>query len=707
MVCSRHMTLVLIRIALLLGGGGSSIPGPVAAADPSLIGIMQVEDRRGGAAELRSYLDDARPEIRSRAALAVGRIGRAEGVSALAPLLADPDTSVRRWAAFALGEIDDSTAGAALAHHLASRSETDPVTRSLCIEALGKLRTTPEAFGPALTDPDPTVVEAALLAAWAVPGLDPLEHALRLASSPGAKVRRAAAYCLMRLSGARPSGRTVVPQPGELSGPDRLRLSGRLAELSRDPDPRVRLQAARGLSAFLDPEVTRILRGLIADPDWRVRVEAARSLAASGREGRVEVLRPLFRDRNRNVAAAAVEALSTLGPAPAALAELERLLHDPRPRIRKVAYAAYLVRQRASGDPISGDAIDAIERVSRAMLAQMDWSLRVLAADGAVLLPIELSLPILEALIRDEPRVARAAVDPLLQRRARMRREPLLAQVGQELEKLISHPDPVLRALAIESIGTIFADTTLSPDPSDWMGLESILDQSYRYSAAVDPSADVRLAVVATTALFAGRPGMPRLLTLAAEDSHYLVRRAAWEAMREHRLAPPREPEPVETDLDAAGLAEVIDWARSDHWAVFETEEGTVVARLYTRDAPLTCWNFARLARDGFFDRSRWHRVVPDFVLQAGCDRGDGFGGSDRVIRCEINRRRFVAGALGMALSGKDTGSSQFFFTHSEQPHLNGRYTAFGQIERGQEAADRITQGANLWSVRVVDQPPP
>ena len=94
-------------------------------------------------------------------------------------------------------------------------------------------------------------------------------------------------------------------------------------------------------------------------------------------------------------------------------------------------------------------------------------------------------------------------------------------------------------------------------------------------------------------------------------------------------------------------------------------------------------------------------------MLQAGCDRGDGFGGSDRVIRCEINRHRFVAGALGMALSGKDTGSSQFFFTHSEQPHLNGRYTVFGQIERGQEAADRITQGANLWSVRVVDQPPP
>ena len=127
---------------------------------------------------------------------------------------------------------------------------------------------------------------------------------------------------------------------------------------------------------------------------------------------------------------------------------------------------------------------------------------------------------------------------------------------------------------------------------------------------------------------------------------------------------------------------------------------------LHTADAPITCWNFARLANGGYYDAGSWHRVVPDFVVQDGCPRGDGWGGPPWQIRCEINRHEYATGALGMALSGKDTGGSQYFITHSAQPHLDGGYTVFGRVVSGQEVADAIVQGSRVRAVRVLDGRP-
>jgi len=688
---------------LLWGTAAASV---AVAEAPLVVRIAVAEDRRLAGPDFLPYLSDPDPAVRARAALALGRIGRAEHVGAIEPLLRDPVVAVRTEAAFALGEIEDSTAAAALARHLLSGTETEPEVRALCVEGLGKLGEGAGACRRALLDPDPLVARAALLAAWKIPDAAPFEDCLRLAASPHPEVRRAAGYCLMRLAGTKPAGRTATPAVAPLSQSEAARAAARLRDLSQDADERLRAHAVRGLGAFGDPATTAALCALVADPDWRVRVEVARALAASPREFRMQEADPLLRDRHQNVRVAAVEALATLGRPEEALQRLESLLKDSRSRIREVAYGAYLTRQRAQGDPIPGPAIDAIERASRQMLRQTSWRLRVLAADGAVLLPLEVALPILEEMLRDEPRVARAAVDPLLQRRARMRNDPVLAQMGRDLETLLSSPDPVLRAVTLGSLAEIFADSTLRPDASDWMGLESIFDQSRRYAVSADRSPDVRLAIVEAAARLAGRPGMERFLLESCEDPEYLVRRTAVEALQAAGRTPPRAAEPVETARSEAEWGTILEWARADHWAQLETQEGAILVRLFSQEAPLTCWNFARLAGDGFFDRSLWHRVVPDFVLQAGCDRGDGYGGSDRTIRCEINRRRFEAGTLGMALSGKDTGTSQFFLTHSEQPHLDGRYTVFGRIESGQDAADRILQGANLWSVRILDQPP-
>ena len=121
-----------------------------------------------------------------------------------------------------------------------------------------------------------------------------------------------------------------------------------------------------------------------------------------------------------------------------------------------------------------------------------------------------------------------------------------------------------------------------------------------------------------------------------------------------------------------------------------------MVLQLYAYEAPLTVENFLRLADRRYFDGGRWHRVVPNFVIQDGDPRGDGSGGPGTVIRDEINRRRYDRGALGMALSGPDTGGSQFFITHSAQPHLDGGYTVFGHVVTGWDVLDQIVQGDRI-----------
>jgi cyclophilin family peptidyl-prolyl cis-trans isomerase len=135
--------------------------------------------------------------------------------------------------------------------------------------------------------------------------------------------------------------------------------------------------------------------------------------------------------------------------------------------------------------------------------------------------------------------------------------------------------------------------------------------------------------------------------------------------------------------------------------AKIRTDRGEIVVRLRPDVAPLTVENFVGLARNGFFDGLLFHRVVPGFVAQAGCPRGDGFGGPGRTIRCETSDLPYERGTLGMALAGKDTGGSQWFLTHRGTPHLNGKYAVFGAVESGFEALDALVQGDRIRSVTI------
>ena len=175
-----------------------------------------------------------------------------------------------------------------------------------------------------------------------------------------------------------------------------------------------------------------------------------------------------------------------------------------------------------------------------------------------------------------------------------------------------------------------------------------------------------REAIVRAIGLLGQRNDVVRdLLRQAGTDTDPRVARAAAEAyfaLFQRDLAiSPRRPRPL--------LNSYFEIARYQQ-AIIETEKGNIVLTLHPDKAPLTTDNFVRLAREGFFTGLTFHRLVPNFVAQSGCPRGDGWGGPGYTIRCEVNSMPYRRGTVGMALSGKDPGGSPVFITYSPEPPL-------------------------------------
>jgi peptidyl-prolyl cis-trans isomerase B (cyclophilin B) len=137
------------------------------------------------------------------------------------------------------------------------------------------------------------------------------------------------------------------------------------------------------------------------------------------------------------------------------------------------------------------------------------------------------------------------------------------------------------------------------------------------------------------------------------------------------------------------------------------TTKGTLRFRLFADETPLHVHNFLTLARNGEYTDTLFHRVVPDFVIQGGDYRGDGNGGrtfDEGALAAEFRPRKYVRGSLGMPRNDEvDSGGSQIFVTHRETPHLDGRYTLFGQLIEGFEVLDAIEVGDRILSVRAID----
>ena len=143
--------------------------------------------------------------------------------------------------------------------------------------------------------------------------------------------------------------------------------------------------------------------------------------------------------------------------------------------------------------------------------------------------------------------------------------------------------------------------------------------------------------------------------------------------------------------------------------ATIQTVKGTIEVELFADEVPNTVANFEKLANAGFYDGTKFHRVIPNFMIQGGDPHSKtgkgrvGTGGPGYTIKCETQRNthKHVAGTLSMAHAGKDTGGSQFFICHTAQPHLDGVHTVFGQVAKGQDVVNKIAQNDEVTSIRV------
>jgi len=132
-----------------------------------------------------------------------------------------------------------------------------------------------------------------------------------------------------------------------------------------------------------------------------------------------------------------------------------------------------------------------------------------------------------------------------------------------------------------------------------------------------------------------------------------------------------------------------------------KTKKGDIEIELWPKDAPLTVSHFIYLIKNEFYKNLLFHRVVSDFVIQGGDPSGTGWGGPGYAIPCEYNNNPYIRGSVGLATAGKDTGSSQFFICHSEQPHLNRRYTNFGVVKKGMDVVDKITKDDKIIDIII------
>jgi len=674
--------------------------------------IIQYEDERTVPDDLLEMLQPLHGGARRRALLALARIGYPSALGFLIDVLnadrnpENRDPEMRALAAFALGEIESQHAASYLVQHLDPAVEASVLVRARSAEALGKIASNKLSMA-ALGDYGVKGIAEALAALLPSPEkpFDSEHHKLLVELTLTALLR--------------------LRQPATVEA---------IATELHSPDPDIRWQAANALARIHDGIQTAVpgLLPLLDDTNPLVRAQAARALGVAKATQAIDALIKLLADADARVVASAITALGAINDARAVpslvalgnsqlsayrafdrnklgvppqqnllllIATALGNLKDPRAfeflqafRFadgKLGAFPEVEVAVAKFGDSRFFDIPDT------AKLAPGDWRAMGAYAQGLGQLGSEKARAILLDLFsgksygKPDARVVSDILNAMAAAKVEGLRDTLLGQLKAE--------DVVVRATAAGLLGE-------AGDASE--PVTSALEAAYK-AARKDTMNDARVAIL-EAAQKLHHPMNLQALAEETRDEDYVVRRKAVELLVQSKL---------EIATQKLAIGKVNTGHDKQYWqrmaqlteslkrplAVIHTKKGDIRIELYVQDAPMTVDNFIQLARKGFYDGLEFMRVVPNFVIQTGDPRGDQNGGPGYQIRDEINLRRYGAGTVGMALSGKDTGGSQFFITHSPQPHLDGGYTVFGQVIDGMEAVNRMARGDKIERIEIIE----
>ncbi|WP_448518431.1 peptidylprolyl isomerase [Rhodoflexus sp.] len=614
------------------------------AADDTLRLITTLQDRRATDSLIELQQSNA-PQHREAVALALASVQDTAALTALYYLLNDKEPGVRKMAAYAIGQTGSAASASQLIYAI-NKDKAAEVTAA-ALEALGKCA-------------DSTALQA--LAAFRYEA--PEQAAQRYGQMLG--LYRALSWKRLRL----PAGDSKAVGYLEATFPDSLRIMA-ANYFARNPDkdyeaitrpllaalndahPHVRLNIALALSNSSAAEVQQKLLQLIQnDASYEVRVAALRALGAAKSPMQLEPVKEIIGralcDAQPNVAVTAAEVVRSKADQ-VNIKYFYSIIDSVRDSRARALVMGTVMKFHPSGG--QSFIVDLIKKSSDPY--EQGFLLKALAEH-----PKNADLLTGYLANNNHAFVRTSALEGLLQIQSRPDFATLPEKdfVRQQITETLQSKDAALIALAAGAIA----------EPAN----------GYAQYLKGD-----------TTRLHQAKQGLP-----LPRDIETLIEIEKAIAHLAGRPAPAPPQIKHQRPIDWQTLATIPQGQE----VLIRTTKGDIVFRLFPEHAPSSVVSFVKLVKQGYYNGKTFHRVVPDFVVQGGCPRGDGYGGMDYTLRSEFAPLSYKAGMVGLASAGKDTESCQWFISHIPTPHLDGRYTIFAEVKSGMEVVHKLAVGDKI-----------